>query len=248
MNATFPLVAELVRRGERVVYFATEPFRVRVEAAGAEYVSYGAAADFQPPAHTGGLYSVMAFAIGLAEKVLPDLLPQLREIAPDYLLVDSLCVWGSLASQILEIPAAMLGSVFVPDDRAVTVEEMVRQAYGRAPKEMLLAGIDALNTYIMAAQRLDRMYGTRCPNMVEFFANRQSLNVIFTSREFHIAGEMFDGSYQFVGPSVEAAGGATAASSDERPLLYISMGTIFNICRRSIAHVLKRSVTGSIVC
>lgn len=225
MNATFPLVAELARRGERVVYYATEPFRERVEAAGAEYRSYGDPAIFRPPAHTGGLYSVMAFAMGIAERVLPDLLPQLRDLAPDYLLIDSLCVWGNLARQVLGIPACMLGSVFVPDERTVMVEEMVRQAYGRAPKEVLLSGIDALNTYLMAAQRLDRQFGTESPNMVEFFSNRQSLNVIFTSRYFHLAGDTYDDTYRFVGPSIEPA---APAARDARPLLYISMGTIFN--------------------
>jgi MGT family glycosyltransferase len=228
MNATLPLVAELVSRGERVVYFATEPFRARVEAAGAEYRSYGDPGIFQPPAHTGGLYSVMAFAMGLAERTLPGLIPELRALAPDHLLVDSLCVWGNLASQILRLPTAMLGSVFVPNERTITVESMVRQAYGHAPREMLLAGIDALNTYLMTSQRVDREFGTESPNMVEFFANRQSLNIIFTSRYFHLAGDSYDDTYQFVGPSIQPPASREPAAADARPLLYISMGTIFN--------------------
>ena len=229
MNATFPVVAELVRRGERVVYFATEPFRERVEATGAEYVSYGDPEAFLPPAHTGGLYSVMAFAIGLAERLLPDLIPQLRDLAPDYLLIDSLCVWGNLAQQILGIPAAMLGSVFVTDPCHMTVEAMVQMSYGRSPKEMLLSGIDALNTYLMTAQRIDRKYGTVSPNLVEFFGNRQSLNVVFTSRCFHPQGNTYDASYKFVGPSLFVGPTMEAAGTrDPRPLLYISMGTIFN--------------------
>jgi len=228
MNATFPLVAELVRRGERVVYYSTEPFRERVGAAGAEYRSYGDPAVFRPPAHSGGLYSVMAFAIGLAEKVLPGLLPELRAIAPDYLLIDSLCVWGNLARQVLGTPAAMLGSVFVADARRMSVEGMVRQAYGQAPKETLLSGIDALNTYLMTAQRIDRQFGTVSPNMVEFFSNRQSLNVVFTSRYFHLAGAAFDDTYRFVGPSIEPHPHPQPAAPDGRPLVYISMGTIFN--------------------
>jgi MGT family glycosyltransferase len=228
MNATFPLVAELVRSGERVVYYATEPFRERVEAAGAEYRSYGDPAIFRPPAHSGGLYSVMAFAIGLAERVLPGLLSELHALAPDYLLIDSLCVWGNLAQQVLGTPAVMLGSVFVTDERRMTVEDMVRQAYGHAPKEMLLPGIDALNTYLMTAQRIDRQFGTGSPNMVEFFSNRQSLNVIFTSRYFHLDGDAYDDTYQFVGPSIAGPANPEPAASDPRLLLYISMGTIFN--------------------
>ena len=54
MNATLPVVAELVRRGERVVYFGTEPFRDRVTQAGAEYVSYGIRrCSFPPPIPAG---------------------------------------------------------------------------------------------------------------------------------------------------------------------------------------------------
>jgi MGT family glycosyltransferase len=116
----------------------------------------------------------------------------------------------------------------VADERRMTVEDMVRQSYGHAPKEMLLSGIDALNTYLMTAQRIDRQFGTNSPNMVEFFSNRQSLNIIFTSRYFHMAGDAYDDTYKFVGPSIEASANPEAAASDPRPLVYISMGSIFN--------------------
>jgi MGT family glycosyltransferase len=64
--------------------------------------------------------------------------------------------------------------------------------------------------------------------MVEFFSGRQALNVVFTSRYFHLGGDAYDESYQFVGPSMEAAPHSVPAADDPRPLLYISMGTIFN--------------------
>jgi UDP:flavonoid glycosyltransferase YjiC (YdhE family) len=213
LNATLPLVAELVARGDRIVYFGTEPYRRTIEATGAVFAPYaGDAAMFEPPAHTGGLYSVMAFLMGLAEQVLPDLLRRLNQEPPDYLLIDSMCVWGRLAQQVTGLPAVTLGSVFVPDEAHVSMEEMVTHAYGRAPREVLLAGIDALNTYLGISQRVDHRHGTRSPNIVEFFANRQPLNVIFTSRHFHLAGDSYDDSYLFVGPSMAPRAGANAAA------------------------------------
>jgi UDP:flavonoid glycosyltransferase YjiC (YdhE family) len=92
MNATFPVVAELARRGERVVYFATEPFRQKIEATGAQFVDYGNADAFVPPAHRGGLYSVMAYLMSLAENILPGVLERVQQERPDYLLIDSMCV------------------------------------------------------------------------------------------------------------------------------------------------------------
>lgn len=231
MNATFPVVSELVRRGERVVYFATEPFRRKVEATGAEFADYGNAPAFVPPAHRGGLYSVMAYLMGLAEDMLPDLLRRVQSERPNYLLVDSMCVWGRLVQQVLKIPAVNLASVFVPNDVAISVDEMVRMNYERAPKEVLLAGIEALDTYLQTAQRIDRRYHTYSPNLVEFFANRLPLNIVFTSRYFHLSSELYDDSYKFVGPSIvprEEANTFSFKSSSQELLIYISLGTIHN--------------------
>ena len=230
MNATYATVAELTRRGERVVYFATEPFRAHIEATGAVYASYGDPQSFIPPAHTGGLYSVMAWLMGLAEEILPELLERIRAEKPSYLLVDSMCVWGHLAARILGIPAVTIASVFVPDDRRVPLEAMLEQVYGRASKEQILEGIAALDQYIQISRRVDHRHGVVSPNMVEFFAGRNDLNIVFTSREFHLDGEHFDGSYRFVGPSVSrpAAQEPLELGDPATPLLYISLGTIFN--------------------
>lgn len=231
VNATLPVIAELVRRGERVVYFATEPFRRKIEATGAQFADYGNAEAFQPPAHRGGLYSVMTYLMGLAEAILPALLKRIQEEQPDYLLIDSMCVWGNLIQQILTTPAVNLASVFVPNDSVVSVEQMVQENYGHAPKEVLLAGIEALDTYLQVAQRIDLRYHTRSPNIVEFFANRQPLNIVFTSRYFHLGGDSYDDTYKFVGPSIaprhEDQSFRLEGVSCE-PLIYISLGTIHN--------------------
>lgn len=233
MNATYSVIAELVRRGEEIIYYATEPFRANIEATGALFTSYGDANLFTPPAHTGGLHSVMVWEIGLAEQLLPRLLDEVKCADPDYLLIDSMCPWGNLLQQILQLPAICMASVFVPNDRAVTVEEMVQLAYGQAPKPVLLAGIDAMNTYIETTRRIDHRFGTLSPNIVEFFSNRQPLNLVFTSREFHPAGDSFGPEYIFVGTMLNFQRKDATDTSDlpltgSDPLIYVSLGTIFN--------------------
>lgn len=227
MNATWPVVADLVRRGERVVYFGTEPYRRAIEATGATYASYGDPAAFEPPAHTGGLYSVMAYLMTLAERVLPAVLDRLEAERPDYLLIDSMCVWGHLAQQVLRVPAATLASVFVPHPDVITVDEMLARAYGRAPKPVVLAGIDALNTYIEVSRRIDACHHTLSPNIVEFFAGRQRLNVLFTSRMFHLDGDRYGDDYLFAGPSMPR-GDAPPVERATPPVVFVSLGTIFN--------------------
>ncbi|MBX3016063.1 MAG: hypothetical protein KF832_31365 [Caldilineaceae bacterium] len=237
MNTTFPLVAELVQRGERVLYYAVEPYRAVIESTGAEFRSYPNAQALIPPAHSGGLFSVMSYLASAAEAVLPTLVEEVRTADPDYLLIDSMCLWGNLLQQILNIPAITLGTVFVTHPH-LPAEALIRMSYQALPKEVLLNGIDALHSYFEISQRLDQRYGTQSPDIVGAFGNTQPLNILFTSREFHPNGELFDAEqYQFVGPSIgqraaipdfpfaqlEAGAGETP-----KPLIYISLGTIFN--------------------
>ncbi|MCX6046237.1 MAG: glycosyltransferase [Chloroflexi bacterium] len=231
MNPTFALVAELVQRGERVIYYAVEPFRHVIESVGAEFRSYTNPAALIPPAHEGGLFSVMAYLATAAEAVLPQLIAEVGEIAPDYLLLDSMCLWGSLVQQVLQIPAITISSVFVTHPR-LPAEDFIRLSYQQLPKEILLNGIQALHSYFEITQRLDHQYGTRSPNIVGAFANAQPLNILFTSHKFHPGGEMFyDDSYKFVGPSVAKRAESVEFPFEQlsaAPLIYISLGTIFN--------------------
>jgi MGT family glycosyltransferase len=233
MNATYPVVKELVHQGEQVLYYATDPFRVSVEAAGAEYFSYGDAGRFAPPAHAGGLHSVMAWQMGLAEHLLPQLIEEIKAADPDYLLIDSMCLWANLLVQVLKIPAVCMASVFVPNPKVVSVDDMIHAGYASAPKPVLLAGIDALNTYIETSRRVDHAYGTLSPDIVEFFSNYQSLNLIFTTRAFHPEGKNYDETYKFVGPMIDPARCDADEAGDlqlsgDGPLVYVSLGTIFN--------------------
>lgn len=231
MNPTFPLIAELVQRGERVLCYAVEPFRRALESAGAEFCSYPNTRALLPPAHSGGLFSVMAYLARATEIILPAFLEEMQTIAPDYLLLDPMCLWGVLTQQILKLPTITVSSVFVTHPQ-LPAEQMIRMSYQRLPKEVLLSGIDALHSYFEITQRLDHQYGTQSPNIVGAFSNAQPLNILFTSREFHPSGELFDDThYKFVGPSV----GMRAETVDfpfeqlsGAPLIYISLGTIFN--------------------
>jgi MGT family glycosyltransferase len=255
LNATFPLVAELVARGHQVLYYSTEPFCTKIEATGAIYRSYGNPSNFQPPAHQGGLYSVMAYHMELASQIIPGLLEELKAELPDFLLIDSMCVWGNLIQQITSVPAITLGSVFLTHDRLITPDKMVDMAYAQASPQVVLEGIAALNRYFELSQQLDHRYGTRSPNIVEFFCNRQPLNILFTSRKFHLMGGQFDESYRFVGPSIASRTEQANFPFHEiksGPLIYISLGTIYNdwpefyrACFEAFAHTPYRVVLAS---
>lgn len=236
INPTLPVVAELIRRGEEVVYYATDLFRPKIEATGATFRSYGPQEIFERKLAYGGMLGGMAGLIEAAEEILPDLLMQVRDDQPDYLLLEAHSLTGNLVQQIINRPAMTLCSMFAFNEQLIPAPQLIRFLYGQAPHEAVFDGLLGLNHYIEVAQRISQRYGVLCPNMIGYLSNRQPLNIVFTSRYFQIGGDRaFDDSYKFVGPSVTPSPTTALSNSDfpwdaltGQPLIYISMGTMYN--------------------
>jgi MGT family glycosyltransferase len=228
-----PVAAELVRRGDDVVFYGTGRSRAKIESTGACFRAYiRGHDDFNPTPPTEGLFSDMARLAALTEDILPRLLDEVRCDAPAYLLIDTKSLWGRLVGQILGIPAVTLSVVFAIQDGVIRVPELTGLLYSGAPAERLLNGMLGLGEYFEAARRLTRRYGTEAPGIVAYLGNQQPLNIVFTSREFQMGSHAFSHEFVFVGPSIPPARDASADFPfhllDGRPLVYISLGTTFH--------------------
>ncbi|HWB85712.1 MAG TPA: macrolide family glycosyltransferase [Bryobacteraceae bacterium] len=231
VNPTLPVTAELVRRGERVTYFVTEPFREKVEATGAGFRCYGPHELFERNLARGGMLGGMAGLMETAESILPELIAQLKAERPDYLLTEAHALWGNLAAQILGHPTATLCSMFAISEALIRPDELVGHLYGNAPVVAVREGLAGLSRYLEIASRVDRHYGTASPGLVNYLGNRQRLNIVFTSRAFQVGGKVFGDDYRFVGPSVPempVSSSFPVEQLDGSPLIFISMGTMYN--------------------
>jgi MGT family glycosyltransferase len=234
MNPTLPLVQELVRRGETVIYYSIEEFRKKIEATGARcrtYESLSPAVRFDfggDDRSSPSLPKIARVMIEFCERSLPFLLDATRADAPDYILHDFTCIWGKYVSQILEIPAIATIPQFPvnmkrrPDPYPGMYSDVVR---------MFLGGLPAFIRFRRTANRISQQYPVHRAGLWDMLANHEDLNIVFTSRYFQPHAEDFDDSFLFVGPSI--------AERDETLdfplplggglLVYISLGTILNI-------------------
>jgi MGT family glycosyltransferase len=100
------------------------------------------------------------------------------------------------------------------------------QLRNRLLSEHLVRKVRALTKQISAT------YGVRRPSLFEMANNPGQLNIVFTSRYFQPNGNAFNETYLFVGSSIVGRAGAPAfpfeALGKERPLIYISLGTVYN--------------------
>jgi len=233
MNPSLPLVQELVNHGETIVYYTGEEFREKVETAGAEFRTYeslGKAIRFQfgyYDARSPNMVMMARMMIQFTEDVLPPLLDVLRREQPDYILHDFTCIWGSLAAEILAIPAVAIIPQF-------PINYQTRpDPYPGMWRDLLwnfVAGIPHMGPFRRIARRISAAYETRPITLMNFMSNHESLNIVFTSRYFQPNADDFDDSFVFVGPSIAPRDETIDFPLDfpahcTGPRVYISLGT-----------------------
>lgn len=224
--ATYGMVGELVRRGEQITYYESPRFKDEIEALGATFRPYP---DIRPyegsfpdlPYHNElGLAPVLTWC---SMEWIPKLLEEIRELKPDYIVHDSLCLWGKIIARLLDVPAAC--SIHTPALTWPVV--LANKGYWLAMPEMFLKSFKTMSEFRKLARILEKTYDLPPISFMETFTNPQSLNICHTPRELQPNAEALDDTYQFV------------ASVHNRPsehnfpletlkenLIYIGFGTI----------------------
>ena len=219
---TLPLVQQLVARGHQVSYVTSPALAAEVTAAGAQAVEL----DWQPD--TSGLLpgadfsfqtllTVLDEALDVTEAAFPYLLERFRRDRVELVCFDSV-VLGPLLAAALGARTVSLVPNLVSNEHFSLAE--------------ILPGFDPAHPGLAAhnARIADfaTRYGITAPNPTGGPA--AGLTLVFLPREFQIAGDTFDDSYRFIGPSVGARAdrGRWEPPHGDTPVLLISLGTAFN--------------------
>ena len=238
VNPTLPVVAELVRRGVEVHYFATEQFQWAVEAAGAVFVPY--TVEFRMPARGQGPFrfadTTVETLLEMSEAVLRAHLLQVRAMAPTIVMHDSFSPWGGLVARCLRLPTV----ASVP---SIAVNQEIATRYGpgpdAAPPEPGLTPEWLVRVKARCAAFSER-YGLPPPRSpAELLQTYGDLNVVYTSRWFQpLEGSFPSDRFKFVGACLQARPDAAPfpfERLDGRPLVYVSMGSVYE----DLAHVFR---------
>lgn len=259
---TLPLVAELVGRGEQVIYFSSPAFQKAIEHAGAIFRNSATSYLNDETQIDENMVRVAYMFLQSAQSALATLLPQVREDAPDYIIHDGLCPWGKFIAQIMGVPAiSSMTTLAIPPITGKNFVQVIktpgnmRLLFSSPTGRMLFEGRDRLLPFHTLSNQLHKKYRIPKPQVLDMFTNRAMMNIVYTTKLFQPFAEVFDDTFKFVGPSIVARSDTSTFPFEalgEAPVIYISLGTVFNdkadfyrMCHEAFASI-KNTVVLSI--
>jgi MGT family glycosyltransferase len=229
VDPTLPVVAELIARGHKVDYFLTEAYRERVESTIAAYHAYkGIGPDYFD--EVSRRFNPAQLATQLVETAISlhgTLREAIERIRPDVVVYDSMCPWGRIAARHAGLPAVASMALLELPPRYLLKSGELRYAL-----RVFARGLPWLPRYGRAARALRQRTGIRVPSFVRVINWPGDHNICYTVPALLPNASRYGADYTFVGPPRNATDKAMPFPFDElatdRPLIYVSLGTVFN--------------------
>jgi len=232
VNPALPLIAALRDAGTDLLVYSSPAFENQVAATGAEFRSYpDTTAAEQFASHTGKLGFLARSLAALNIEIFESELDAVRQLDPDFIVHDSLAIWGKHIALAIGKPAICMSAMLIPT-RAT--RRLARRSGYRMGG---IAEIAASTRHSFAAVglgiRFHRRTGLRTPTLFDFFLAYEPLNVVCTSREFQPGVDELDASWIFARPELgedrTAGDPAPMELPDDRPVVLLSAGTVFSV-------------------
>ena len=223
-NPTIEFARELARRGHDIRYYSFEAFRQLIVATGAAFVpcdrflpSVSAESERRLKRVSTTEMSVQSFRT--TANMDATLARDIEAFHPDLVISDSACFWGKLTAMKHRLPLVCSTTTFAFNSYS---SKYMQQSPGELAD--ILLGLPRLNR---EAKKLAAL-GYPVKSALEIVQNDNDTDtVVYTSPRFQPCSETFDAAhYRFVGPCVRDV--APEAKNDNRPLVYISLGTVIN--------------------
>lgn len=225
-NPSLGLVRELVRRGNRVIYYSFPEFRDRITKTGAEYRdSSGDWSGIDQRRLVSRLSFLYSALVECTVSILDRCIEIIEEEAPACVIHDSLAPWAKFAARKTQTLSVSSISTFLFQNKAVELADRLR--FLTRIRSVDIAVIRKLSKHIRV---LKEKYGITETGFVDILNNTSPLNIIYTLRELQPGGNLFDEeNYRFIGPSfVHRKTGKHEPDyrALKKPLIYMAFGTI----------------------
>ena len=222
-NPMLPVAKELVKRGNCVKFYSFDEFREKIENTGAEFISCDLFSHKLSEQEEKRLKEVSTTEMTLQDirgtiRIDDFLSEEFKKYKPDVVFTDSVCFWGKLNAWKHNVPMVVSTSTFAFNQMSsrymkYSLKELADMILGLPKISKALKTLKPYGYYVKSALSLVQ-------------SDNDTDSVVYTSYNFQPYAESFSENYAFVGPSVFSK--AEPNKEKERPLVYISLGTVIN--------------------
>ena len=222
--SSLPMIAELVKKGNRVTYFSVPRYKEMIESLGADFKEVRSALNKNGQADRDIAVDMMAELplrfLSEADATIESIMEVLREDKPDAIITDAIAIAGRLAACELKVPMIMLFTSFASNDKFSLCRHWPEYPDTHPARAKALA----------LAKELAEKYNAPVYDLFGIFEGKGDLNIVTQPASFHPAAATFDDSFVFAGPQVmkRTDSGSWEAPEGDAPLMYTSLGTLFN--------------------
>ena len=221
-NPMLQVAAELVKRGNAVRFYSFREFEARIRESGAEFISCDSYLPELTRQEEAGLRNVSATEMTIQDiritlSMNHFLDEEFRTFRPDVVFTDSVCFWGKLNAWKYDIPMVVSTSTFA-------FNQLSSQYMKNSPRELagLIIGLPRVSVELKKL----KAHGFKFKSLFSLIqSDNDTDSVVYTSKRFQPYSESFSSHYLFAGPSVRYD---QKPKKSERPLVYVSMGTVIN--------------------
>lgn len=239
VNPTIAVVKELVKRGEEVVYYASDLYKDKLSETGAEIRTLPTEAMMSAFTHHENhhLFNVINGLLRTVDIIVPRILRETKNEHFDYMIHDSMFSCGYILAQKLNLPSVSSVSSFA--HTKATFDTFINHLTSTVNAEEIQ---QADETFEVLKNHVESTYNVIVPSRFEVMNNPGNINIAYVMKGFQINYDTFDpNDYKFVGPSVlkPNVSGFMDQIDTTRPVIYISLGTVFNQNATFFNHCFK---------
>ncbi len=216
INPTLPIVEELRKKGVKIFYHSSPARKEIIEASGAKFINYGRddyqASDFNP--NKNFVLQTIPAAVGL----LPFLRAEFERIQPDFILYDSMAIWGHVIAEIYKIPSFCTVATFA---LPLSAKRETFQQHDVVIDDVTLKAMEFLKRNYDIDLSLHQTLGAYGKN-----------NIVFTAKELNPEmRETYPEQFFYSGAMIRAASSAFTLNLEEiknsgKKIVTMTLGTI----------------------
>ncbi|PZF71450.1 macrolide family glycosyltransferase [Taibaiella soli] len=246
-NPTIGLVAELVKRGEEVVYFSSEQFKDKIEATGAVYKPYIIDLDLfkmGPQGEEDEDSDPFLTILQSTDLVINDILEQTQGYQFDYIIHSVSSPFARIMAQMLQVPTVSSLAVYSGLQGFLETDENDEQMKHPLAQRMMRA-------YGKVSKEIEEKYSVQMPDdVMQLMFNKGDLNLVYTSDYFlpdedrKFLYKIFGDTVKFVGPPVFDRKENLDFPFEKlagKKVIYVSLGTVFGNFNRGLYDIFFRS-------